>query len=593
MRRFELFWSKLAKKTEIHTIRTKLILSFLVIALIPLGIMAVFSYQTFYGSLTRSVADYSQEVVNRMAKDLDEYFSDLEVLLTRDQDFYMDQLIKLVNGNDFNNRKYVFRIWEDLNNLYQVKPGLEEISLVFSGGNRLSNYGLYSLDFASFERQFQRNLQARGIAILGPQQNFLDQTVVTIVKPYTPLNAATAVFMTADISLERLANIADVRLGTRGYVFIADELGRIIYHPNLEKLGTISTFYRLTGVKGFVDGFGDYEEERFFLTTAHSPVTGWSIVSVAYADEIGEQVAPIQRMTLVVTALILVGVIFLSVYLSHALSRPIKELQDLTKRAANNELSVHIQPQGNDEIAMLGHSFNKMIRRIQALMDENVREQKLLRKLEMESLDNQIKPHFIYNTLDLIIGQLESNQNDQASSLIEALGSFFRLSLSKGREIVPIASEVEHVRNYLFIQQLRHGDEYDYEMDIEPGIRDKFIPRLLLQPLVENAIYHGILRAKRPGKIFIRGRQIPSGDIVFEIQDDGAGIEPDKLRDINEVLRGVRSLKNEKEYFGLRNVNKRAQLMFGEEYGVLLTSEPGQGTKATLSIKAIREDPHV
>ena len=593
MRRFELFWSKLAKKTEIHTIRTKLILSFLVIALIPLGIMAVFSYQTFYGSLTRSVADYSQEVVNRMAKDLDEYFSDLEVLLTRDQDFYMDQLIKLVNGNDFNNRKYVFRIWEDLNNLYQVKPGLEEISLVFSGGNRLSNYGLYSLDFASFERQFQRNLQARGIAILGPQQNFLDQTVVTIVKPYTPLNAATAVFMTADISLERLANIADVRLGTRGYVFIADELGRIIYHPNLEKLGTISTFYRLTGVKGFVDGFGDYEEERFFLTTAHSPVTGWNIVSVAYADEIGEQVAPIQRMTLVVTALILVGVIFLSVYLSHALSRPIKELQDLTKRAANNELSVHIQPQGNDEIAMLGHSFNKMIRRIQALMDENVREQKLLRKLEMESLDNQIKPHFIYNTLDLIIGQLESNQNDQASSLIEALGSFFRLSLSKGREIVPIASEVEHVRNYLFIQQLRHGDEYDYEMDIEPGIRDKFIPRLLLQPLVENAIYHGILRAKRPGKIFIRGRQIPSGDIVFEIQDDGAGIEPDKLRDINEVLRGVRSLKNEKEYFGLRNVNKRAQLMFGEEYGVVLTSEPDQGTKATLSIKAIREDPHV
>ena len=593
MRRFELFWSKLAKKTEIHTIRTKLILSFLVIALIPLGIMAVFSYQTFYGSLTRSVADYSQEVVNRMAKDLDEYFSDLEVLLTRDQDFYMDQLIKLVNGNDFNNRKYVFRIWEDLNNLYQVKPGLEEISLVFSGGNRLSNYGLYSLDFASFERQFQRNLQARGIAILGPQQNFLDQTVVTIVKPYTPLNAATAVFMTADISLERLANIADVRLGTRGYVFIADELGRIIYHPNLEKLGTISTFYRLTGVKGFVDGFGDYEEERFFLTTAHSPVTGWNIVSVAYADEIGEQVAPIQRMTLVVTALILVGVIFLSVYLSHALSRPIKELQDLTKRAANNELSVHIQPQGNDEIAMLGHSFNKMIRRIQALMDENVREQKLLHKLEMESLDNQIKPHFIYNTLDLIIGQLESNQNDQASSLIEALGSFFRLSLSKGREIVPIASEVEHVRNYLFIQQLRHGDEYDYEMDIEPGIRDKFIPRLLLQPLVENAIYHGILRAKRPGKIFIRGRQIPSGDIVFEIQDDGAGIEPDKLRDINEVLRGVRSLKNEKEYFGLRNVNKRAQLMFGEEYGVVLTSEPDQGTKATLSIKAIREDPHV
>lgn len=593
MRRFEMFWSKLAKKTEIHTIRTKLILSFLAMALIPLGIMAVFSYQTFYGNLTRSVAEYSHEVVGRMAKDLDEYFSDLEVLLTRDQDFYMDQLIKLVDGNDFNNRKYVFRIWEDLNNLYRVKPGLEEISLVFSGGNRLSNYGLYTLDFASFQRQFQSNPHERGVAILGPQQNFLNQTVVTMVKPYTSPTAKNAVFMTADISLERLANITDVRLGTRGYVFVADEHGRIIYHPSLDKLGTTSGFYRPTELHGFADGFGDYDNERFFLTTAYSPVTGWTIVSVAYADEIGAQVAPIQRITLVVTALILVGVVLLSVYLSHALSRPIKELQDLTKRAANNELSVHIDPQGNDEIAMLGHSFNKMIRRIQELMDENVREQKLLRKLEMESLDNQIKPHFIYNTLDLIIGQLESNQNEQASLLIEALGSFFRLSLSKGREVVPIGSEVEHVRNYLFIQQLRHGDEYEYEMTIEPGIRDKFIPRLLLQPLVENAIYHGILQANRQGKIHIAGFQKPNGDITFEIQDDGAGIEPDKLRDINEVLRGERSLRNEKEYFGLRNVNKRAQLMFGDEYGVVLESEQGQGTKAILNIKATREDPDV
>ena len=593
MKRLELFWLKLAKKTEIHTIRTKLILSFLVIALIPLGIMAVFSYQTFSGSLTQSVAEYSHEVVSRMAKDLDEYFADLEVLLDRDQDFYMDQLVKLVDGNDFNNRKYVFRIWEDLNNLYRVKPGLEEISLVFSGGNRLSNYGLYTLNFASFQRQFQSNLQERGIAILGPQQNFLNQTVVTMVKPYTSSTAENAVFMTADINLDRLANITDVRFGTRGYVFVADELGRIIYHPSLEELGTPSGFYLDTEPHGFADGFFDYKNERLFLTTAYSPVTGWSVVSVAYADEIGAQVAPIQRITLVVTALILVGVVLLSIYLSHALSRPIKELQDLTKRAANQELSVHIEPQGNDEIAMLGHSFNKMIRRIQELMDENVREQKLLRKLEMASLDNQIKPHFIYNTLDLIIGQLESNQNELASSLIEALGSFFRLSLSKGREVVPIASEVEHVRTYLFIQQLRHGDEYEYEMTIEESIRDKFIPRLLLQPLVENAIYHGILRANRQGRIRIEGFQDAGGDIIFEIQDDGAGIEPDKLQDINEVLRGERSLQNEKEYFGLRNVNKRARLMFGVEYGVVLASEVGQGTKAILSIKAMEEDPDV
>lgn len=593
MRLFERFWSKLAKKAEIHTIRTKLILSFLIIALIPLGLMALFSYQTYYGSLTRSVTEYSHEVVTRMAKDLDDYFSDLEVLLTREQDFYMDQLIKLVDGNDFNNRKYVFRIWEDLNNLYRVKQGLEEISLVFWDGNRLSNYGLYSFDFRAFRNQYRANRQERGIALLGPHKNFMNQTVVTMVNPYTASIDERAVFMTADISLDRLATITDVKLGTRGYVFVADELGRVIYHPSFDQIGTISGFYRDQLPYGFTDGFGDYENERFFLTTAFSPVTRWTVVSVAYADEIGAQVAPIQRITIMVIALILMGVVLLAVYLSHALSRPIKELQNLTKRAANHELSVHIEPQGNDEIAMLGHSFNKMIGRIQELMDENVKEQKLLRKLEMESLDNQIKPHFIYNTLDLIIGQLESNQNEQASCLIEALGSFFRLSLSKGRETVPIASEVEHVRNYLFIQQLRHGDEYQYEIEVDPGIVDRYIPRLLLQPLVENAIYHGILRSDRQGKIQISGYQESGGDIVFEIRDDGAGIEPAKLQDINEVLRGVRNLQNEKEYFGLRNVNKRAQLMFGDKYGVQLMSDLGRGTKAILRIKAIREDPNV
>lgn len=355
-----------------------------------------------------------------------------------------------------------------------------------------------------------------------------------------------------------------------------------------------SRFFRHDVPGGFADGFTDYEHERFFLATAFSPVTGWTVVSVAYADEIGAQVAPIQRITFVVIALILAGVILLAVYLSHALSRPIKELQNLTKRAANHDLSVQIVPQGNDEIAMLGHSFNKMIARIQELMEENVREQKMLRKLEMESLDNQIKPHFIYNTLDLIIGQLESNQNEQASSLIEALGNFFRLSLSKGREIVPIASEVEHVRNYLFIQQLRHGEEYQYEVAVDSDILDKYIPRLLLQPLVENAIYHGILQANRQGRIEILGYQESgSEDIIFEIRDDGAGIEPDQLRDINEVLRGLRSLENEKEYFGLRNVNKRAKLMFGEDYGVVLRSKLGRGTTAVLRIKAAWEDPNV
>lgn len=587
------FWAKIIKKMEIHTIRTKLIISFLVIALLPLSMMTLFSYQTYFRGLLHRVSEYSQEVVNRMARDLDEYFLDIEALLTKEQDFYIDQLIKLVQGNDFNNRKYVFRIWEDLNNLQRVKPGVEEISVIFSNGNRLSSYGLYTMDYSAFFQEYQAASGRGGVAIIGPRRNFLNRSVVTMVKPYASPTAGGQLYLSADINLERLASITDVKLGENGYIFVADERGRLIYHPEEEQLGTISCFFQSGATQGFVDGFSDLDEESYFLTTAQSPVTGWTVVSVVDADEFGAELQPIQRVTLWVIFLILAGVVFLSIYLSHALSRPIKDLQDLTRRAANNELSVHIEPQGNDEIALLGHSFNKMISRIQELMAENVKEQEMLRKLEMESLDNQIKPHFIYNTLDLIIGQLESNQTEEASYIIEALGSFFRLSLSKGKETVPIASEVEHVRNYLFIQQLRHGREYQYEIKIEEeGILSKYIPRLLLQPLVENAIYHGILRAGREGKITVFGYQ-QNGDIYFEIQDDGMGIEPAKLQDINEVLRGQRRLQNDREYFGLRNVNTRAQLRFGPDYGVVLKSELNRGTTAILRIPALEGDSNV
>ncbi|HBG08583.1 MAG TPA: histidine kinase, partial [Firmicutes bacterium] len=212
------------------------------------------------------------------------------------------------------------------------------------------------------------------------------------------------------------------------HIFVADGTGRIVYHPDGASIGTRSGFFQNEMAQGFVDGFTAVGSERYFLTTARSPITGWTVVSVADADELGAELRPIQRITYLVIVLIVIGVVALAAYLSHALSRPIKELQDLTNRAANNELAVHIEPRGKDEIAQLGHSFNTMIRRIQDLMAENVKEQELLRKLELESLDNQIKPHFIYNTLDLIIGQLESNKTEEATYLIEALGSFFRLS---------------------------------------------------------------------------------------------------------------------------------------------------------------------
>jgi two-component system sensor histidine kinase YesM len=370
-----------------------------------------------------------------------------------------------------------------------------------------------------------------------------------------------------------------IKLGVISYEYFG------IYHPDKELIGTRSQFFKQDNPEGeILPGYFTTKDENYLLTLATSRVTGWNIVGVAYANEIEAELAPLNKVILLIIGLILLGVILVTIYLSNSLSYPIKELEGVTQQAANNDLSVKISPRGKDEIAQLGKSFNKMISRIKQLMEQNIVEQKMLRKLEMDSLDNQIKPHFIYNTLDLIIGQLESNDSQKATHTIEALGKFFRLSLSHGKEMVMIANEVEHVKNYLFIQQLRHGEEYEYIIDIKDmEIMDKYIPRLLLQPLVENAIYHGILKSQRKGLIIVKG-YLKDGDIYFEIIDNGVGIDQERVEEINQILQGKKEAEDEKQYFGLRNVNQRIKLKFGKDYGLRLESEKGVKTSSIIKI---------
>ncbi|MFP4660762.1 MAG: sensor histidine kinase [Halanaerobiales bacterium] len=574
-------WRNILKRIQIHTIRTKLVISFLFIGLIPLIAFALLSYNIYLSALTDRITEYSRGVVFRMETDIDDYFKDIKGFLTREQDFYINQFIKLNQADDFvNNRKYTFRIWEDFNNLRQMKPGLEDISLTFTDGKRISCYGLYYVDVDELQQEIRHEFQEREISVIGPHTNLLRKEVITMVRPYYPEVADEIVLLSADINLSVLSEIANIRVGKQGYVFIADSNGRVIFHPDSQMIGKQSPFFLEADSE---NKFQSHNENQI-ITSTRSEVTGWEIVSVAYANEIDAELLPLQKIIAFIIGLILLIVILLTIYLSYSLSYPIRELENVTQRAANNDLTVKIVTHGEDEIAQLGKSFNKMIKRINKLMEQNIEEQKMLRELEMESLDNQIKPHFIYNTLDLIIGELENNKSARATHIIEALGRFFRLSLSHGKEMVKISNEIDHVKNYLFIQHLRHGEEYEYIIDIKDiEILDKYIPRLILQPIVENAIYHGILPSERNGLVVVKAFE-ESGDIYFEIVDNGGGIEEEKLIEINKILQGEEVVKEEKLYFGLRNVNRRLKIKYGDEYGLRIESEKGIKTRVIIKI---------
>jgi two-component system sensor histidine kinase YesM len=574
------FIKKIANGIEIHTLRTKLIISFLIIGLLPILLFGFLSFNVYSGAINDRINNYSQEMVNRMERDLEDYITEVERFLSKEQDFYINQFIKLTQANDFrNSRKYAFRIWEDFNNVKQLRPGLEDVAITFQDGRRISSYGTYNIEIDTFKEALYA-AESDETFFTQPYINYFQEEVVTVARYYYPEIAEENVLISADIDLDVLADLTDFNLGEKSYFLIADQNGDIIYHPEKARIGERSFYYS----DGFPDRKVTLEGEQYLLTSTYSEVTGWYIISMASADEVEAELNYITNLTVYMTIIVLILIILLTLYLSSSLSKPIQKLQELTHRASENDLSVKIEISGDDEIAELGQSFNKMIRRINKLMEQNVREQKLLRKLEMESLDNQIKPHFIYNTLDLIIGLLENKDFDRATHMVEALGKFFRLSLSHGKEMVLIRNEIKHVKNYLFIQQFRHGEEYEYIIDIEdPEIMDKHIPKLILQPIVENSIYHGLLPADKKGLIIIKGLR-KNKNIYFKIVDNGVGIAPEKVEEINKILKGELKIDDQQKYFGLRNVNQRLKLMYGGSSGLQVESIENEKTMVTIRI---------
>ncbi len=574
------FIKKIANGIEIHTIRTKLIISFLIIGLLPILLFGFLSFNVYSGAINDRINNYSQEMVNRMKRDLEDYITEVERFLSKEQDFYINQFIKLTQANDFrNSRKYAFRIWEDFNNVKQLRPGLKDVAITFQDGRRISSYGTYNIDIDNFKESLYAD-ESDETFFTQPYINYFQEEVVTVARYYYPEIAEENVLISADIDLDVLADLTDFNLGEKSYFLIADQNGDIIYHPEKSKIGERSFYYS----DGFPDRKVSLKGEQYLLTSTYSEVTGWYIISMASADEVEAELNYITNLTIYMTIIVLILIILLTLYLSSSLSKPIQKLQELTHRASENDLSVKIEISGDDEIAELGQSFNKMIRRINKLMEQNVREQKFLRQLEMESLDNQIKPHFIYNTLDLIIGLLENKDFDRATHMVEALGKFFRLSLSHGKEMVLIRNEIKHVKNYLFIQQFRHGEEYEYIIDIEdPEIMDKHIPKLILQPIVENSIYHGLLPADKKGLIIIKGLR-KNKNIYFKIVDNGVGIAPEKVEEINKILKGELKIDDQQKYFGLRNVNQRLKLMYGGNSGLKVESVENEKTMVTIRI---------
>lgn len=294
--------------------------------------------------------------------------------------------------------------------------------------------------------------------------------------------------------------------------------------------------------------------------------------------------------SIIAAVIILLMVIYISYMVSQSITSPVRELSRVTAKVAGGDMSVRANLDTGAELGVLSRSLDEMIEQINTLITQVRTEQENLRVAELELLQAQINPHFLYNTLDTIIWLAEAGDQDKVVSMVGSLSDFFRASLGQGRDIVTIGDEMKHVSSYLEIQQVRYQDILTYSIDIPDKIYSLKIPKITLQPLVENALYHGIKNKRGGGCITITGN-VENKCIYLYIEDNGIGMLPERLEQINRKINtgekteneaDARGNREEAEIFGLYNVNERIRLKFGSRYGIHIDSEYGKGTVVTV-----------
>lgn len=385
-----------------------------------------------------------------------------------------------------------------------------------------------------------------------------------------------------DVQFSRIADYIDeVGIGQHGYCFIMDEEGNIIYHPQQQLIhaGLKSENRQIADLTD-----GSHISSGVIYTVRSLDNSNWKIIGVTFLDETVNSRVNTMIIISVLIFLLVVLMSFLSGRLFSVLfTRPVKKLSSAMRAFENNASGFVYEPVfGALEVNSLSDSFEHLVKRIQQLMEEVKNEETTLRKTELKALQAQINPHFLYNTLDSISWMCEEGKNEEAVSMVNALAKLFRISISRGQEIIPIEKEVQHAECYLQIQKYRYTNQFDYEFDVQESCKEYLCNKITLQPLIENALYHG-LNMIDEGHITIRIFE-DGDDVVMEVEDNGVGMTPEQ---VNELFEGD---VTDKIGIGVKNVNDRIKIYFGDHYGITIKSELDVGTVVSIRIPKVTEE---
>lgn len=390
-----------------------------------------------------------------------------------------------------------------------------------------------------------------------------------------------------DMSFSGLEQICRANsLGGNGYIYIVDDAGDIIYHPKQQLLH--SGLYRENNRAAAAYDEGNHIEtfggETRMVTVKGVGYTGWKLCGVTPLSDIESSIFPNWVFPVLTILLIIALMGAANMFLSSRIAVPIKKLERAVNMLEDGDLSADIPLGGSYEVRRLGQAIESMAAQIRRLMIDIVREQEAKRKNELEVLQSQINPHFLYNTLDSIIWMIENEEYRDAIRMVTALARLFRISLSKGRNIIPLGAELEHARSYLTIQQMRYKDKFTVDDQSDRELDSLACLKLIVQPLLENAIYHGMeYMVDGEGTLVIRTERV-GDEVHILVSDNGPGIPPA----LQEVLLtpDFEKKTGTRRGYGMYNVHERIRLTYGEPYGLELRSEPDCGTTVLIRLPA-------
>ena len=573
-----------------NSIRTTIFIYFTVTALAA-GLLITFSlYQRLSGQVTAMVQDENQRLIGQVARSVESY---LRTIMKLSDSLYYGA----VKNADLSSES----VGSELTLLYDNnKDNVDNIALFSEDGMLVEAVPAArlkpNLDVTgepwfrdALEKTENQHFSLPHVQYIFDNNENQYRWVISLSRA-VELTSGTSTaqgILLVDISYSSLEQLFDgVTAGKGGYVYLISSDGELLYHPKMQLIDSGRMQENNVAAAAYKDGnhMEEFDGSSRFVTIKSIGYTGWKVVGVTPENVVTLNTIKTRLFIVFIIALILFILALINSYISSRITNPIKELEKSVGILEEGNLDVPVYAGGSYEIQHLGKSIGDMAAQIRLLMKDIVTEHEAKRKQEFDTLQSQINPHFLYNTLDIIVWMIENEQKAEAVKAVTALARFFRISLSKGKSIITVRDELEHVRNYLMIQHMRFKNKFTYEIQAEDGVLELASLKLMLQPLVENAIYHGMEFMDGDGEILLKVWK-EEGDLYFSVIDTGLGMTEEQVGNLFTGASHVDSKRG--SGIGVKNVNERIKLYFGEKYGLSIESEPDEGTTVKIHLPVV------